>query len=42
MGLLFLQLMHYTDKISHTREGFDQRPIFQVLGYIDENYRMEN
>ena len=39
MGLLFLQLMHYTDKISHTREGFDQRLIFQVLGYIDENYR---
>ena len=39
MGLLFLQLRHYTDKISHTREGFDQRLIFQVLGYIDENYR---
>ena len=39
MGLLFLQLMHYTDKISHTSEGFDQRLIFQVLGYIDENYR---
>ena len=29
----------YTDKISHTSEGFDQRLIFQVLGYIDENYR---
>ena len=27
MGLLFLQLMHYTDKISHTSEGFDQRLI---------------
>lgn len=39
MGLLFLQLMHYTDKISHTSESFDQKLIFQVLGYIDENYR---
>lgn len=39
MGLLFLQLMHYTDKISHTSESFEQKLIFQVLQFIDENYK---
>ena len=39
MGLLFLQLMHYTDKISHSSESFEQKLIFQVLKYIDENYK---
>lgn len=39
MGLLFLQLMHYTDKISHTSESFDQKLTFQVLKFIDENYK---
>ncbi|ADL03609.1 AraC family transcriptional regulator [Lacrimispora saccharolytica] len=39
MGLLFLQLMHYTDKISHTLESFEQKLIFQVLTYINENYK---
>ena len=39
MGLLFLQLMHYTDKIRHTNEGFEQKIIFQVLKFIDENYK---
>ena len=39
MGLLFLQLMHYTDKISHTQDSFEQKLIFQVLTYIDENYK---
>jgi AraC-like DNA-binding protein len=39
MGLLFLQLMHHTDKISHTLESFEQKLIFQVLTYIDENYK---
>lgn len=39
MGLLFLQLMHYTDKISHTSESFEQKLIFQVLKFIDENYK---
>jgi AraC-like DNA-binding protein len=39
MGLLFLQLMHYTDKISHSQESFEQKLIFQVLTYIDENYK---
>lgn len=39
MGLLLLQLMHYTDKISHTSESFEQKLIFQVLRFIDENYK---
>ncbi len=39
MGLLFLQLMHYTDKISHTTESFDQKLILQVLKFIDETYK---
>lgn len=39
MGLLFLQLMHYTDKISHTTESFEQKLIFQVLKFIDEKYK---
>ncbi|WP_124067682.1 AraC family transcriptional regulator [Clostridium sp. E02] len=39
MGLLFLQLMHYTDKISHTIESYDQKLVFQVLKFIDENYK---
>lgn len=39
MGLLFLQLMHHTDKISSSSDSFEQQLIFQILGYIDENYR---
>lgn len=39
MGLLFLHLMHCTDKISHTLESYDQKLIFQVLKYIEENYK---
>lgn len=39
MGLLFLELMHCTDRISHTLESFDQKLIFQVLQYIEENYK---
>lgn len=39
MGLLFLQLMHHTDRIQTGRQSFDQQLIFQVLRYIDENYR---
>ena len=39
MGLLFLQLMHYTDKISHSLEDFDQKLVFQILKFIDENYK---
>ncbi|MEG0368897.1 MAG: AraC family transcriptional regulator [Hungatella sp.] len=39
MGLLFLQLMHHTDKIHSGSDSFDQVLIFQVLRYIEENYR---
>ena len=39
MGLLFLQLMHYTDKISQNEDTFEQELVLNVLRYIDENYR---
>lgn len=39
MGLLFLQLMHYTDRIHAHADSPDQHLIFQVLRYIDEHYR---
>lgn len=39
MGLLFLQLMHHTDRIHSTAQSMEQKLIFQVLKYIDENYR---
>ncbi|MBS6645266.1 MAG: helix-turn-helix domain-containing protein [Clostridiaceae bacterium] len=39
MGLLFLQLMHYTDKISQNEDSYEQELVLRVLRYIDENYR---
>ncbi|MBT9776326.1 helix-turn-helix domain-containing protein [Clostridium sp. MCC353] len=39
MGLLFLQLMHYTDKISQNEDAYEQELVLKVLRYIDENYR---
>lgn len=39
MGLLFLQLMHHTDKLHSGEESLEQQLILQVLRYIDENYR---
>ena len=39
MGLLFLQLMHYTDKIHPGNNTYEQELILKVLRYIDENYR---
>jgi len=39
MGLLFLQLMHHTDRIRSSAQSMEQKLIFQVLKYIDENYR---
>lgn len=39
MGLLFLQLMHYTDKISQNEDTYEQELVLNVLRYIDENYR---
>lgn len=38
MGLLMLQLTHYTDRLSTISQDFDQQLIFQVLRYIDEHY----
>ena len=39
MGLLFLQLMHHTDKIHTGEDSFNQQLSFQILRYIEENYR---
>lgn len=39
MGLLFLQLMHYTDKLRTDEDSFEQELTFQVLRYVDEHYR---
>ena len=39
MGLLLLQLTHYTDRLNTGTQSFDQQLIFQVLRYIDEHYR---
>lgn len=39
MGLLFLQLTHYTERIESDSQSFEQQLVFRVLRYIDENYR---
>lgn len=39
MGLLLLQLTHYTHRLGTGARNFDQQLIFQVLRYIDENYK---
>ena len=39
MGLLILHLTHHTDRIRSGGQSYDQQLIFQVLRYIDENYR---
>lgn len=39
MGLLFLHLVHCTDKISHSFQSYDQKVILQVLKFIDETYK---
>ena len=39
MGLLFLHLLHHTDKISQNEDTFEQELVLKVLKYIDENYR---
>ncbi len=39
MGLLFLQLTHFTERIQSPAQSFEQQLILQVLRYIDENYR---
>ncbi|MGN1060089.1 MAG: AraC family transcriptional regulator [Clostridia bacterium] len=37
MGLLFLQLLNYTDRLSD--RGHEESLIFEILRYIEENYR---
>lgn len=39
MGLLFLQLMNYADKITVGKDNFEHEIIFNVLSYIEENYK---
>lgn len=39
MGLVLLHLMHHTDRIYSNADSYHQQLIFQVLRYIDENYR---
>ena len=39
MGLLFLQLTHYTERIQSASQSPDQQLALQILRYIDENYR---
>ena len=39
MGLVFLQLIHHTDRRHSDDQSYNQQLIFQVLRYIDENYR---
>lgn len=40
MGLLFLQLMNYTERVEAGRQDQEQIVLLSVLRYIEENYRM--
>ena len=39
MGLLFLQLIHYTDKVEVGKDHFDQQLMMSVYRYIEEHYK---
>lgn len=39
MGLLFLQLMNYMDRMELNEENREQKLMIEVLGYIESNYR---
>lgn len=39
MGLLFLQLMNYMDRLETSEISEDQRLVIQVLSFIEEHYR---
>jgi YesN/AraC family two-component response regulator len=39
MGLIFLQLMNYMDKLETDEEHSQQKLIIQVLSYIEEHYK---
>lgn len=43
MGLLFLQLLHHTEKIEQNDQNqYERRIVFAVLRYIEENYKKAN
>ena len=39
MGLLFLQLLNYTDRIQAGRTSFEQEILIQVYQYVEEHYK---
>lgn len=39
MGLLFLQLLNYTDRIQAGRTSYEQEIIMQVFQYVEEHYK---
>lgn len=39
MGLLFLQLIHYTDKVEVGEDHFDQELMLSVYRFIEEHYK---
>lgn len=39
MGLLFMQLANYTERLEGSTRSFEQNLLLQVLRYIDGNYR---
>lgn len=39
MGLLFLQLINYTDKVEVGKEHFDQELILSVYRFVEEHYK---
>ncbi len=39
MGVLFLQLMNYTDKVDMGNDMSEQKVMLSVLRYVEENYR---
>lgn len=43
MGLLFLQLLHHTEKIEQNNQNqYERNIVFAVLHYIEENYKNAN
>ncbi len=39
MGLLFLQLMNHTDKLSVGKNQFEQELVIKLLRFVEENYK---
>jgi len=43
MGLLFLQLLHHTEKIEQNDQNqYERKIVFAILRYIEENYKNAN